>query len=176
MGYEILIVDDEADIRASISGLLEDEGYRTRCAASGQEALDMVAERMPNVVLLDIWMEGMDGLEVLSRLKRRVPDLPIIMISGHGTIETAVQATQKGAYDFIEKPPQADRLLLTCDRAVQEAQLRKENLLLRSRSGDVQELLGVSSEIAKCLSEIEKAGSGKANRRSKFIELTRLSN
>lgn len=160
MGYEILIVDDEADIRTSISGLLEDEGYRTRSAASGQEALDMVAERLPNLVLLDIWMEGMDGLEVLSRLKRRVPDLPIIMISGHGTIDTAVQATQKGAYDFIEKPPQADRLLLTCARAVQEAQLRKENLLLRSRSGDVQELLGVSSEIATARQAIKQVAQG----------------
>jgi two-component system nitrogen regulation response regulator NtrX len=160
MGYEILIVDDEADIRTSISGLLEDEGYRTRAAANGQEALDMVAERLPNLVLLDIWMDGMDGLEVLSRLKRRVPDLPIIMISGHGTIDTAVQATQKGAYDFIEKPPQADRLLLTCARAVQEAQLRKENLLLRSRSGDVQELLGVSSEIATARQAIKQVAQG----------------
>ncbi|MAF31135.1 MAG: sigma-54 dependent transcriptional regulator [Pseudomonadota bacterium] len=160
MGYEILIVDDEADIRSSISGLLEDEGYRTRTAASGQEALDMVAERLPNLVLLDIWMDGMDGLEVLSRLKRRVPDLPIIMISGHGTIETAVQATQKGAYDFIEKPPQADRLILTCSRAVQDAQLRKENLLLRSRNGDVQELLGVSSEIATVRQAVKQVAQG----------------
>tara|TARA_R110000868_G_scaffold189695_2_gene433023 strand:- start:66853 stop:68190 length:1338 start_codon:yes stop_codon:yes gene_type:complete len=160
MVYEILIVDDEADIRTSMSGLLEDEGYRTRCAASGQEALDMVSERQPNLVLLDIWMEGMDGLEVLSRLKRRVPDLPIIMISGHGNIETAVTATQKGAYDFIEKPPQADRLLLTASRAIREAQLRKENLLLRSRNGDVQELLGVSSEIATVRQTVKQVAQG----------------
>ena len=162
MSYEILIVDDEADIRESLAGVLDDEGYSTRTAASGQEALDAVSEKVPNLVLLDIWMEGMDGLEVLSRLKRRVPDLPVIMISGHGTIETAVQATQKGAYDFIEKPPQVDRLLLTLGRAIQATQLRKENLLLRSRGGDVQELLGVSSEIATVRQTIKQVALGES--------------
>lgn len=148
MPHHILVVDDEDAIRSSLSGILEDEGYTVRSAESGQEALDMVSEQVPDLVLLDIWMEGMDGLEVLSRLKRRSPDLPVIMISGHGTIETAVQATQKGAYDFIEKPPQVERLLLTINRAIREFQLRRENLLLRARGGDVQELLGNSSEIA----------------------------
>lgn len=162
MGYEILIVDDESDIRTSMSGLLEDENYTTRVASGGQEALDMVSEKVPDLVLLDIWMEGMDGLEVLSRLKRRVPDLPVIMLSGHGTVETAVNATQKGAYDFIEKPPQVDRLLLTISRAVRESQLRKENLLLRSRSGDVQELLGVSSEIATVRQTIKQVCQGES--------------
>lgn len=160
--YEILIVDDEADIRTSLSGLLEDEGYVTRIAASGPEALDLVGEQVPDLVLLDIWMEGMDGLEVLSRLKRRVPDLPVLMISGHGTIETAVQATQKGAYDFIEKPPQVDRLLLTISRAVREAQLRRENMLLRSRSGEVQEMLGISSEIATVRQTIKQVAVGES--------------
>lgn len=149
MAYEVLIVDDEADIRTSLSGVLEDEGYIVRTAASGQEALDKISSKQPDLVLLDIWMEGMDGLETLSRLKRRSPDLPVVMISGHGTIETAVQATQKGAYDFIEKPPQVDRLLLTIDRAIRDQHLRKENARLRSRSGQVQELLGASSEIAR---------------------------
>lgn len=158
----ILVVDDEADIRTSLSGILEDEGYQVKTAASGQEALDIVTEAAPKLVLLDIWMEGMDGLEVLSRLKRRIPDLPVIMISGHGTIETAVQATQKGAYDFIEKPPQVDRLLLTVSRAVREAQLRKENFLLRSRGGDVQELLGVSSEIATVRQTIKQVAQGES--------------
>ena len=162
MAYEILIVDDETDIRSSLSGLLEDEGYQTRTAESGTRALDMVAERTPDLVLLDIWMEGMDGLETLSRLKRRVPDLPVVMISGHGTIETAVQATQKGAYDFIEKPPQVDKLLLVCSRAIRESQLRKENLLLRSRSGEVQELLGVSSEIATVRQTIKQVAAGES--------------
>lgn len=158
----ILIVDDEADIRESLSGILEDEGYQVRTAPDGQAALDAVTERVPSLVLLDIWMPGMDGLEVLSRLKRRVPDLPVVMISGHGTIETAVQATQKGAYDFIEKPPQVDRLLLTISRAVRESQLRKENFLLRSRSGEVQELLGVSSEIATVRQTIKQVAQGES--------------
>jgi len=162
MAYEILIIDDELDIRTSLSGVLEDEGYTTRTAGSGQEGLDAVSEKQPDLVLLDIWMEGMDGLEVLSRLKRRVPDLPVIMISGHGTIETAVNATQKGAYDFIEKPPQVDRLLLTVGRSIREAQLRKENLLLRSRSGEVQELLGVSSEIATVRQTIRQVAPGES--------------
>lgn len=158
----ILIVDDEADIRTSLAGILEDENYTVKTAASGPEALEIITQQVPRLVLLDIWMEGMDGLEVLSRLKRRVPDLPVIMISGHGTIETAVQATQKGAYDFIEKPPQVDRLLLTVSRAVREAQLRKENFLLRSRSGDVQELLGVSSEIATVRQTVKQVAQGES--------------
>ncbi|MBI1362836.1 MAG: response regulator [Proteobacteria bacterium] len=160
MAHEILIVDDETDIRTSLSGLLEDEGYTTRQAASGQEALDMVGEKQPDLVLLDIWMEGMDGLECLSRLKRRAPDLPVVMISGHGTIETAVQATLKGAYDFIEKPPSVERLLLTIDRAIREFQLRRENVLLRSRSGEVHELLGGSSEIAAVRHTIRQVAGG----------------
>lgn len=160
--HEVLIVDDEADIRESLSGLLEDEGYVTRVAPSGQDALDLVGEKVPDLVLLDIWMEGMDGLETLSRLKRRAPDLPVIMISGHGTIETAVQATQRGAYDFIEKPPQVDRLLLTISRAIRESQLRKENMLLRSRSGEVQELLGISSEIAAVRQTIKQVAPGES--------------
>jgi two-component system nitrogen regulation response regulator NtrX len=162
MAYEILVVDDEADIRTSLGGLLEDEKYNVRTVASGQEALDAVSEKTPDMVLLDIWMEGMDGLEVLSRLKRRVPNLPVIMISGHGTIETAVQATQKGAYDFVEKPPQVDRLLLTISRGIRESQLSKENVLLRSRSGEVQELLGVSSEIATVRQTIRQIAGGES--------------
>lgn len=160
--FDILIVDDEADIRESMAGILQDEGYNTRTAASGPEAFEAVSEKVPDMVLLDIWMEGMDGLEVLSRLKRRVPELPVIMISGHGTIETAVQATQKGAYDFIEKPPQVDRLLLTISRGIRETQLRKENMLLRSRSGEVQELLGVSSEIATVRQTIRQVAQGES--------------
>ena len=120
MTHKVLIVDDESAIRESLSGVLEDEGYKTFVAENGQQGLDIASAEKPDLVLLDIWMEGMDGLEVLSRLKRRNPELPVVMISGHGTIETAVQATQKGAYDFIEKPPQVDRLLLTISRAIRE--------------------------------------------------------
>ena len=142
MKYNVLIVDDELDIRLSMGGLLEDEGFAVRTAESGQQALDMIAESVPDIVLLDIWMEGMDGLETLSRIKRKHSSLPVVMISGHGTVETAVQATQKGAYDFIEKPPLADRLILTIDRAVRDSKLVQENLMLRSQHGQVQDLLG----------------------------------
>ncbi|MFZ2619521.1 MAG: sigma-54 dependent transcriptional regulator [Alphaproteobacteria bacterium] len=160
--FHILIVDDEADIRTSLAGILEDEHYKIRTAENGEKALEMVTEQVPHLVLLDIWMEGMDGLEVLSRLKRRVPDLPVVMISGHGTIETAVQATQRGAYDFIEKPPQVERLLLTISRAIRETQLARENHLLRSRSGEVSELLGVSSEIAAVRQTIKQVAQGES--------------
>lgn len=160
--YTVMIVDDEEQIRQSLSGLLEDEGYNVITCESGQACLDMVGEKMPHMILLDIWMEGMDGLETLSRLKRRVPELPVVMISGHGTIETAVQATQRGAYDFIEKPPQVDRLLLTISRSIREAQLRKENLLLRSRSGEVQEMLGISSAIAEVRQTIKQVAPGES--------------
>lgn len=162
MSNYVLIVDDEEDIRSSLSGLLEDEGYKTATASSGEECLDIVSQKLPDLVLLDIWMDGMDGLETLSRLKRRAPDLPVIMISGHGTIETAVTATQKGAYDFIEKPPSVDRLLLTASRAIRETQLRRENMLLRSRSGEVQELLGISSEIATVRQTIKQVSVGES--------------
>ncbi|MDE0723368.1 MAG: sigma-54 dependent transcriptional regulator [Alphaproteobacteria bacterium] len=162
MSNYVLIVDDEEDIRSSLSGLLEDEGYKTATASSGEECLDIVSQKLPDLVLLDIWMDGMDGLETLSRLKRRAPDLPVIMISGHGTIETAVTATQKGAYDFIEKPPSVDRLLLTSSRAIRETQLRRENMLLRSRGGEVQELLGISSEIATVRQTIKQVASGES--------------
>ena len=149
MSHKVLIVDDEKSILESLSGILEDEGYQTFTAENGQDGLECVAQEKPNLVLLDIWMEGMDGLEVLSRLKRRNPELPVIMISGHGTIDTAVQATQKGAYDFIEKPPKVERLLLTISRAIREYELRQENFKLRARSaGGTQELLGNSSEIS----------------------------
>lgn len=156
----ILVVDDEADVRQAMAGILEDEGYTVQQAGSGQQCLDMITQKIPALVLLDIWMEGMDGLDVLSRLKRRLPELPVIMISGHGTIETAVQATQKGAYDFIEKPPSVERLLLTVSRAIREAQLRKENYLLRAKGGEVQELLGVSSEIATVRQTIKQVAPG----------------
>lgn len=160
--YEVLIVDDEAEVRTALAGILEDDGYTIRFAENGEQCLQAVTDRVPALVLLDIWMEGMDGLEVLSRLKRRVPDLPVIMISGHGTIETAVQATQKGAYDFIEKPPSVDRLLLTVQNAIRAARLSKENYLLRAKGGDIQELLGVSSEIATVRQTVKQVSPGES--------------
>ncbi len=114
MAEDILIVDDEQDIRALVSGVLEDEKFHTRQAATTQAALEEILTRAPNLMILDIWLEGSqeDGIMFLKRVKQTYPDLPIVMISGHGTIETAIQAIQLGAYDFIEKPFKSDRLIL----------------------------------------------------------------
>ena len=112
MASDILIVDDEADIRELVSGILEDEGHKTRLAKDSDEALRTIEERRPSLVILDIWLQGskLDGLEVLARVKKQHPDLPVVIISGHGNIETAVMAIKRGAYDYIEKPFKADRL------------------------------------------------------------------
>ena len=114
MASDILIVDDEADIREMVAGILQDDGHRTRLARDSDEALKAVEERRPQLVILDIWLQGsrLDGLEVLNIIKKAHPDLPVVIISGHGNIETAVTAIKRGAYDYIEKPFKADRLLL----------------------------------------------------------------
>ena len=120
MASDILIVDDEADIRELVAGILQDEGYGTRTARDSDEALSAVVARQPNLVFLDIWLQGsrLDGLQLLDSLKQKHPELPIVMISGHGNIETAVSAIKRGAEDFIEKPFKADRLMLAAERAV----------------------------------------------------------
>lgn len=119
MASDILIVDDETDIRELISGILEDEGHATRLAKDSDETLAAIEERRPSLVILDIWLQGskLDGLELLDRIKRSHPDLPVVIISGHGNIETAVAAIKRGAYDYIEKPFKADRLVLIVARA-----------------------------------------------------------
>jgi two-component system nitrogen regulation response regulator NtrX len=143
---EILIVDDETDIRMLTSGILEDEGYQTRDAANSVEALAAVEVRRPSLVLLDIWLQGseLDGLGILKALKENHPTIPVLMMSGHGTIETAVTAIQDGAYDFIEKPFKADRLIMLVERAIEADSLRRENEELRLRAGTSNELIGVS--------------------------------
>jgi two-component system nitrogen regulation response regulator NtrX len=158
MAHDILIVDDEADIRMLISGVLEDEGYATRQAGNADQALAAVAARLPTLVVLDIWLQGsrLDGLQILAELKRDHPELPVLMISGHGTIETAVAAIKKGAYDFIEKPFKADRLILMVERAVEAARLRRENRELRLRAGGEAELVGRSHAIAQLRQQIDK--------------------
>jgi two-component system, NtrC family, nitrogen regulation response regulator NtrX len=120
MASDILIVDDEADIRELVAGILQDEGYGTRTARDSDEALSAVVACQPNLVFLDIWLQGsrLDGLQLLDSLKQKHPELPIVMISGHGNIETAVSAIKRGAEDFIEKPFKADRLMLAAERAV----------------------------------------------------------
>ncbi|EME69808.1 response regulator containing CheY-like receiver [Paramagnetospirillum caucaseum] len=160
MAHDILIVDDEADIRALIAGILEDEGHNTREAANADEALEGIRARRPNLVIQDIWLQGsrLDGLEVLDAIKRDHPEVPVVMISGHGNIETAVQAIKQGAYDFIEKPFKADRLLLVVERAVEAARLRRENEELRLRSGSGGELVGGAIGIQQVRQAVEKVG------------------
>ncbi len=123
MAHDILIVDDEADIRMLIAGVLKDEGYATREAADSAQALAVIHARQPTLVILDIWLQGseLDGIEILRLLRAEMPSVPVVMISGHGTIETAVEAIKIGAYDFIEKPFKSDRLLLIVERAIEAA-------------------------------------------------------
>jgi two-component system nitrogen regulation response regulator NtrX len=158
MANEILIVDDEADIRSLVSGILEDEGYRVREAATSAAALQGVETRRPNLVLLDIWLQGsdMDGLGVLKEIKRGHPTVPVLIMSGHGTIEVAVSAIKLGAYDFIEKPFKADRLLLAVERAVEAARLKREVDELRLRSGAEAELIGQSPSIRDVLQAVDR--------------------
>ncbi len=132
--HNILIIDDEADIRMLLSGILEDEGYQTAEAANAEEGFAAINQQMPDLIILDIWLEGshLDGIQILKSLKETYQYLPIIMISGHGTIETAVQSLKFGAYDFIEKPFKSDRLLTLINRAFESSQLKKENSELKA--------------------------------------------
>jgi two-component system nitrogen regulation response regulator NtrX len=136
MALDLLIVDDEADIRDLIAGVLGDEGYGSRTAGDSDGALAALAERRPSLIILDVWLQGsrLDGIELLDELKRRDPTLPVVVISGHGNIETAVAAIKRGAYDFIEKPFKADRLVLVADRALEASRLKREIVDLKSRS------------------------------------------
>ncbi len=146
MASDVLVVDDEADIRELVAGILSDEGYAVRTAANSEEALAAVRARKPALLVLDIWMSGggMDGLELLDMVKQLDPDLPVIMISGHGNIETAVSAIKRGAYDFLEKPFKSDRLLLVVERALETTNLRRENRRLRTQAITPEGLLGRS--------------------------------
>lgn len=155
---DILIVDDEEDIRILIRGILEDEGYRVRQAASASKAYKALEQALPDLIVLDIWLQGseQDGLQILERVKAQYPFLPVLMISGHGTIETAVQAIKQGAYDFIEKPFKSDRLLLMIDRALEASALRRENAALRQKMQRSQHLVGASSAIQALKSMIER--------------------
>ncbi len=159
MSTDILIVDDEADIRNLVAGILEDEGHGTRTAGSSDEALAAIGSRRPHLVFLDIWLQGsrLDGLQVLDLIKADHPDLPIVMISGHGNIETAVSAIKAGAYDFIEKPFKADRLVLVADRALEAWHLKREVKDLKSRSVQASRIAGRSVAINQLRQAIERA-------------------
>lgn len=159
MAHEILIVDDEPDIRMLIDGILEDEGYQTRGAGDSDAALAAFHARRPSLVILDVWLQGsrLDGLGLLQAFHSEEPQVPVIMISGHGTIEMAVGAIQQGAYDFIEKPFQSDRLLLIVRRALEAAALARENAELRLRAGPETTLVGASPAMMAIRTQIERA-------------------
>ncbi len=157
-GADILVVDDEADIRELVSGLLEDEGHAVRVAANSDEALAAIRARKPSLALLDIWMQGggLDGLELLDVIKELDPDLPVVMISGHGNIETAVTALQRGAYDFIEKPFKSDRLVVVVQRALEATSLKRENRRLRAQVAAPTGFIGRSAAAQALRSTIAK--------------------
>ena len=158
MAADILIVDDEADIRELVAGILSDEGHATRTAKNSDEALAAIEARRPNLIFLDIWMQGsrLDGLQLLEVVKDQHPNLPVVMISGHGNIETAVSAIRSGAYDFIEKPFKADRLVLVAERALEASRLKREVSELRTRAGAVNRIVGHSSAINQLRTMIER--------------------
>jgi two-component system, NtrC family, nitrogen regulation response regulator NtrX len=158
MAHDILIVDDEPDIRSLIDGILSDEGYETRQAHNSDTAIAHFRARRPSLVILDIWLANsrLDGLGILDTLHREEPHVPCVMISGHGTIETAVQAIQQGAYDFIEKPFKSDRLLFIVARALEAAKLQREISDLRLRAGSEAELIGNSAAMTQIRSAIER--------------------
>lgn len=143
----ILIIDDEEGIRESLRGILEDEGYRTVFAANGEQGLDRIREEEPDLILLDIWMPGIDGIETLRRIRETYSDQLVIMMSGHGTIETAVKATKLGAFDFIEKPLSLDKLLLVINNALKVGRLVEENRSLKARLAKDHEMIGTSPAI-----------------------------
>lgn len=161
MSLDILVVDDERDIRELVAGVLEDEGYGTRGAADSDSALEAIAERRPSLVLLDVWLQGsrLDGLELLDEIKRRDPSLPVLVISGHGNLDTAVAAIRRGAADFIEKPFEAERLLLLVERATETELLRREVASLRASVGRETDLTGSSGAINSVRATLKRVAS-----------------
>ena len=163
MALDILVVDDEQDIRDLVSGVLEDEGYAPRTAANSTETLNALAERRPSLVLLDVWLQGskLDGLQLLDEIKQRDPSLPVLMISGHGNLDMAVTAIRQGAADFIEKPFEAGHLLHLVARATETDRLRRENATLRAQIGQETELTGSSAAINNVRATLKRvAGTG----------------
>jgi two-component system, NtrC family, nitrogen regulation response regulator NtrX len=161
MSLDILVVDDERDIRELVAGVLEDEGYATRGAADSDAALEAIADRRPSLVLLDVWLQGsrLDGLELLDEIKRRDPSIPVLVISGHGNLDTAVAAIRRGAADFIEKPFEAERLLLLVERATETERLRREVVSLRASVGREEDLTGNSAAINTVRATLKRVAS-----------------
>jgi two-component system, NtrC family, nitrogen regulation response regulator NtrX len=165
MASDILIVDDEADIRDLVAGILDDEGFTTRTARDSDSALAEIASRRPSLVFLDIWLQGskLDGLQLLEQIKRDHADLPVVMISGHGNIETAVAAIKRGAYDFIEKPFKSDRLILVATRALETSRLKREVKELKQLAPTASVMTGRSACMNQLRQTIDRAA--KANSR-----------
>ena len=164
MATDILVVDDESDIRELVAGILSDEGHGTRTARSSDEALSLIGARRPHLVFLDIWLQGsrLDGLQLLEIIKEQHPNLPVVMISGHGNIETAVSAIKLGAYDFIEKPFKADRLILIADRALETSRLKREVSDLKTRALTPNRIVGkatVTNQLRQAIDKIAPANS-----------------
>src|SRR5262245_38251459 len=158
MASDILIIDDETDIRELVAGILQDEGFETRTARDSDSALAAVASRRPNLMFLDIWLQGskLDGLQLLDTVKQQHPDVPVVMISGHGNIETAVSAIKRGAYDFIEKPFKADRLMLVADRALEASRLKREVKELKILTPLPSRMIGGAPSVNQLRQAIEK--------------------
>lgn len=156
MSAAILIIDDESAIRAALSGILEDEGFQPLTAASAEEGLALLARRDVDLILLDIWLPGMDGIEALKRIRQDWSEVPVIMISGHGSIETAVQTTRIGAFDFIEKPLSYDKVVLAVNQGLRVARLERENRLLREAAPDGAAIIGESQAIRQLRRQIER--------------------
>ena len=163
MSIDILVVDDEADIRELVSGILEDEGYHPRVAADSDGVFRALRERRPGLIILDVWLQNsaMDGIEILEEIKKTHPELPVVIISGHGTIETAVAAIKKGAYDFVEKPFNADRLVLVVNRALEAARLRRENSELKVRAPELG-LIGGSTVVNALRNVIDRVADARS--------------
>lgn len=158
MAHDILVVDDESDIREMIAGILEDDGYETRTAGDSDSAISAIQERRPSLVILDIWLQGsrLDGLALLDVIKETDPELPVVIISGHGNVETAVSAIKRGAYDYIEKPFKTDRLILITERALEASSMKREIRELKQRSGEATAIIGESSAAHHLRQTIQK--------------------
>jgi two-component system, NtrC family, nitrogen regulation response regulator NtrX len=161
MALDVLVVDDESDIRDLISDILKEEGFLPRAAANSQQVFNQISEKVPNAIILDIWLQGsdLDGLGILELIKKRYPLMPVIIISGHGTIETAVTAIKIGAYDYIEKPFTHEKLMIVLRRACEAAKLKRENIDLKAKVVDKTEMVGSSSAVSKLRTEIERAAT-----------------
>jgi two-component system nitrogen regulation response regulator NtrX len=158
--FVVMLVDDEEGIRESLSGIFEDEGYAVLTASSGEEALNILKEQTPDLILLDIWLPGIDGIQTLQEIKNLKPDLPVVVISGHGNIELAVKATRTGAYDFLEKPLSLERVLLVANRALERRTLEIENKALRQDLTKKWRLIGNSQKMNQLLEQIDMVAKG----------------